>query len=216
MRQMQTLPTQSRTTRFAILVFAAGLALLFSGSGAQAWDSDFYDRDSYIVISGLGVLTNLGKRVGDKGSEPLRGVTSVKDSGGFRITAGTHVSPWAALQLDFMYIAPIKMRTSNHGSQEIPVYTGSLTLKGYPLAKVLESTLEGRLQPFVKVSPSVAGLAHTPIKTPVAFMIGVGGGTEYWVSENVTLNLEGAYWWGTAALKKLDYGTLSLGAAYHF
>jgi hypothetical protein len=120
------------------------------------------------------------------------------------------------LQIDFQYVAPVKFESTSNGTQRIPIYTGSLTLKGYPLAKLLESTLEGRLQPFVKVSPSVSGLAHTPIKTPIAFTVGVGGGTEYWLNESFTVNIEGAYWWGTAALKHLNYGTLSLGAAYHF
>ena len=131
---------------------------------------------SYVGISGLGALMDLSSTLGDPGSAPIRGISSVRDSGGFRISAGTHVTPWAALQIDFQYVAPVKFESTSNGTQRIPIYTGSLTLKGYPLAKLLESTLEGRLQPFVKVSPSVSGLAHTPIKTPIAFTIGVGGG----------------------------------------
>jgi opacity protein-like surface antigen len=199
----------SRTA--AVLAF-----LLLSTSTASAWESDFYDMGSYVGISGLGAIMDLGSTLGDAGSAPIRGISSVRDSGGFRISAGTHVTPWAALQIDFQYVAPVKFESTSNGTQRIPIYTGSLTLKGYPLAKLLESTLEGRLQPFVKVSPSVSGLAHTPIKTPIAFTVGVGGGTEYWLNESFTVNIEGAYWWGTAALKHLNYGTLSLGAAYHF
>ena len=117
---------------------AAFLAfLLLSTSTASAWESDFYDMGSYVGISGLGAIMDLGSTLGDPGSAPIRGISSVKDSGGFRISAGTHVTPWAALQIDFQYVAPVKFESTSNGTQKIPIYTGSLTLKGYPLAKLL-------------------------------------------------------------------------------
>ena len=195
----------------------AALAMLVVGaSSAVAWESDFYETGSYIGVSGVGVFTNFGSELGQSGNRPITGITSANDSGGFRLSAGTHITPWTALQMDFQYVAPIKLRSSISGSHEIAIFTGSATFKGYPLAKILESTLEGRLQPFIKVSPSISGLTGAPIKTPIAFTIAVGGGTEYWITDTVTLNIEGAYWWGTASLNHLEYGTLALGVAYHF
>ena len=205
------------STRRLLSRTGAALAMLVVGtSPAAAWDSDFYETGSYIGVSGIGLFTNFGSELGQSGNRPITGITSADDSGGFRLSAGTHLNPWAALQIDFHYIAPVKLQSSTSGSHELAIYTGSITAKGYPLAKILESTLEGRLQPFVKVSPSVSGLTGSPIKTPIAFTIGVGGGTEYWITDSVTLNVEGAYWWGTASLNHLEYGTVALGAAYHF
>ncbi|MFP6579514.1 MAG: hypothetical protein VCC02_06880, partial [Myxococcota bacterium] len=95
-------------------------------------------------------------------------------------------------------------------------YTGSLDFKGYPLARVLDEVKEGRIQPYVVVSPSVTGVSGTEINSPLAFTIGVGGGVDYWIDSDVSLTLDGRYSWGTSNLKGLDMALFSLGARYHF
>ena len=202
--------------RRGIAALAAAVSL-FAAPLAQAWEpeSEFGESNSYIGLAGVFALTDFGSKIGQNGSRPLRGVTSATDSGGVRLWVGNKPIPYLAFEVEFQYIAPIKIRSPGN-SDRSQIFSGSLNFKGYPLARVLDEVMEGRIQPFLVVSPTVSGLTGTNIQSPLAFSIGVGAGVDYWLNEDWSLSLDGRYTWGTSNLNHLDFATFALGARYHF
>ena len=208
-------PSPSPARRGIAAIAAA--AMLIAAPAASAWEaeSEFAENSSYIGLAGVFALTNFGSKIGQNGSRPLRDISSASDSGGIRFWIGHRPIPYLAFEVEFQYIAPIKIRYPGN-SDRSRIFSGSLDFKGYPLARVLDTVREGRIQPFVVVSPTVTGMTGTNIQSPLAFSIGVGAGVDYWLNEDWSLSLDGRYTWGTSNLNHLDFATFGLGARYHF
>ncbi len=207
----------SRPRGFGLMALFALAALLIAAPAAADWEpeSEFAENSTYFGLAGVFALTDIGDKVGQNGSEPIRGITSAKDSGGVRFWIGHRPIPYLAFEIGFQYIAPIKINATG-GRERVSTVTGSLDFKGYPLARVLDEVKEGRIQPYIVVSPSITGVSGTEINAPLAFTIGVGGGVDYWIDSDVSLTLDGRYSWGISDLKGLDMALFSLGARYHF
>ncbi len=208
-------PSASRAGRGIAAIAAA--AMLLAAPAAQAWEpeSEFAENSSYIGLAGVAAITNFGSKIGQNGSRPLENITSASDSGGIRFWIGHRPIPYLAFEVGFQYIAPIKIRYPGN-SDRSQIFSGSLDFKGYPLARVLDEVVEGRIQPFLVVAPTVTGMTGTNIQSPLAFSIGVGAGVDYWLDEDWSLSLDGRYTWGTSNLNHLDFATIALGARYHF
>lgn len=210
--------------RWAVAVLTT-LALVVTSATAFAWEpeSDYADSTTYMGLSGMYVLTNLGHDyIGQRGSKPIENINSVNDSGGLRFWIGHRPIPYLSLEVAFQWIAAFKVR-SDAGKDRVALYSGSLDLKGYPLARLTDKVLEGRLQPYVVVSPMVTGGSVSATKRTrerssglLGFAIGVGGGMDYWLNESFSLNIDGRYYWGTGEIQHVDYATFALGARYHF
>ena len=207
----------SRPRGFGLMALFALAALLIAAPAAADWEpeSEFAENSTYFGLAGVLALANIGDKVGQNGSEPIRGISSAKDAFGVRFWIGNRPIPYLAFEIGFQYIAPIQI-TASGGRESVSTYTGSLDFKGYPLARVLDEVKEGRIQPYVVVSPSITGVSGTEINSPLAFTIGVGGGVDYWLDSDVSLTLDGRYSWGTSNLRGLDMVLVSLGARYHF
>jgi opacity protein-like surface antigen len=196
-------------------VIALGLGLIPS-SGAQAdWESDYQQPNTYWGILGSVFIPNYGSQIGEEGSDPYTGVTDSEIGGGLRGFFGQRVHPYAAFEVTFDWLTGIEF-DSDQGKQDISFLKCAIQLKGYPLAKPLDTVLEGRLQPYIVVSPGVGAALDSTLKTAIHFNIGLGGGVAYWVHDSWTLHTEGQYAWSFGTIDGLNFATISFGAAYHF
>lgn len=110
---------------------------------------------------------------------------------GFNVRAGARFNRWFAIeaQLDWF---------KNDGEGHNPYMVGGNT-KVYPLA--------GPIQPYV-----IAGVGAFTINNDARAMGRVGGGVEYYVTENIGVMLEATYM--HAITSSLDYPVVSWGLAY--
>ena len=208
-----TRPAKRRVAAAAIAVFTfLGLSPV-----AAAWEpeSDFSESTTYMGLSGVFALTNIGDEIGQRDSRPIEDINSATESGGLRIWFGARPIPYIAFEVQFQYLAAIQIRTPTD-KLFVPVYSGAIDFKGYPFARLTDTVLEGRLQPYLVVSPTVVGVDGTEMRSPIAFAIGVGLGTDYWLNDTFSLNFDARYSFGTGNLQGLDYALFGLGIRYHF
>ena len=201
----------------AVIALALGLALIPSSRAQAEWESDYHTTSTYWGLVGSLAIPNFSDRIGQAGHRPYDGVMNATNGGGLRVFFGYRVHPYAAFEVAFDWLTGLGFTsTSTAGKQDIGVLKGSIIFKVYPLAKPLDTVLDGRLQPYVYLAPGVAGATSSNLKTPIHFNIGIGGGVEYWLNDTWTVHTEAQYAVSFGTIKDLDYTTVSAGAAYHF
>jgi len=144
-----------------------------------------------------------------------------ESSWGINAKFGYRLSPGVSFQFDVDYIPEVEgvLKSVPSIDGEVEVQTAILSFKGYfPNSRPVK--------PFVIAG---VGILHYDIDpndiakslfeiddndTGVCFK--VGGGTDVFINESVSIGLEVSYTAGTDKVKDVEYWNFILGAAYHF
>ncbi len=210
--------TRGHRNRSARIALATALALvLVPLATAQAdWESDFHETNTYWGLQVNIAVPDFGSKIGENSSRPYLAVSDVTDvAGGLRLFFGYRVHPYAAIGMSLDWTGGVDF-DSTAGKQDVDIFTGSINIKGYPLAKWLDTVAEGRIQPYFHLSPGFIGLNNSDIKTPLHLKFGIGGGVDYWVNESWTVHTDVEHVWSFGTLNGLDFTTIGIGGAYHF
>ena len=172
------------------------------------------DKDYYIGISGLYAIENLDEQqTKDKFSGPIE--VDFDNSWGVRVKGGYVVNKYFTSEVMLEYIAPFEAKTGNN-KDELDVM--NFTLNGKFTCPEHETVI-----PYTVVGLGIMN-AYEDItyndatsKTSdrgASFRAGLG--IDYYASEEVSLQLEGAYTAGLGCVDHVRYTTIALGIAYHF
>ena len=212
--------TRTRTSGSALLAAFAGLAalLLVPFDAAHAdWESEYHEPGTYWGLSGNLVVPSIGATIGQEGSRPYVGVTDVSSAnGGMSVWFGYRIHPYVAIEVAADWFHSLEFDSVSDGQQKIDVFTGSVVFKGYPLAKLLDTVLDGRVQPYAYFAPGIAGATATTIKTPIHFTLAVGGGVDVWINTSWSVQVDAKHNWSFGNIDGLDFTTIGFGGAYHF
>ena len=203
------------TTAAAAIAMMMGLVLAPLGTAQADWESPYHETNTYWGLAGNLVLPDLKSTVGTEGKRPYTGVQNADTTGGLRIFFGYRVHPYIAWEVAAEWTGGVKFIHSA-GVENLDVFTGALSIKGYPLAKLLDTVVDGRIQPYLYAAPGIIGAAGSTIQTPIHFGIGAGGGVDVWINESWTVFADAKYTWAFGNLDGLNYTTIGFGGAYHF
>ena len=170
----------------------------------------------YAILAGTYAAEDLSETKKDIEAQlPLREDVDFSNSLGFNARAGYRWHPNLAGELQFEWIDEFELE--NTGQAEGSVESlWSLTAN----AKAFLST--GRFEPFAVVGmgyysvgdSSVEGAATEKVPDNGAFGVRGGGGIEIYLTENLALNTEATYNFGTADLDDLRYLSFSWGVLF--
>jgi len=167
----------------------------------------------YIELSGVYVVENIdADQTIAKFSGPI--TVDFDESWGAQLAIGHICSDMLAVEAMFEYVAPFEAFTGGN-KDELDVMNASINAKlSYPAKKV---------KPYVAVGLG-AMKAYEDIRyngaTSKAADWGLsfrgGAGVDVFVTDSISIDLEGAYVIGTGDVDHVKYTTISLGLAYHF
>jgi opacity protein-like surface antigen len=137
---------------------------------------------------------------------------NVDDSWGFNLFVGYRLMRYLALEGDYNWYDDFKVDV-NGIKFDVGIWTLMLDLKAmYPV-------YNDRLVPYVRL-----GGGYMSADTDMSgtnfdeddFAWNLGGGADYFVTDKVSLGLDGKYVWGTGDLDDLEYFVGTARVAYHF
>ena len=143
--------------------------------------------------------------------------------GGINAKIGYRPIDIIAVQFDFDYFDKFEDNDSFNGDAELEIMTYMLSLKGNFPVKWYNV-----ISPYVIVGggimhvdgdlddASIAGNSFDASGDETDWCGKVGGGFDFYLVENFSLNLEGNYTFGGNDLEDIDYFQFILGGAFHF
>jgi hypothetical protein len=202
----------------ALFAIAALAGLFLAPLEARAdWESEYHESNTYWGLSGNLVVPSIGGTIGQADNRPYLGVSDVSSAnGGMSIFFGYRVHPYVAFEVVADWFHALKFDSLSDGRQNIDVFTGAIAFKGYPLAKLLDTVIDGRVQPYAYFAPGVGGAAGTTIQTPINFSLAVGGGVDVWINTSWSVRVDAKHNWSFGNIEGLDFTTIGFGGAYHF
>lgn len=176
--------------------------------------ADATDKDYYIGISGLYAIENLDEQqTKDKFSGPIE--VDFDDSWGVRVKGGYVVNKYFTSEIMFEYIASFEAKTGNN-KDNLDVM--NFTLNGKFTCPEHETVI-----PYAVVGLGVMNayedITYNDVTSKtsdwgVTFRAGLG--LDYFISDDFSLELEGAYAAGLGCVDHVRYTTIAFGIAYHF
>ena len=145
------------------------------------------------------------------------------DSWGINAKIGYRPIDIIAVQFDFDYFDKFEDNDFFNGDAELEIMTYMLSLKGNFNIKWYNV-----ISPYVIVGggimhvdgdlddASIAGISFDASGDETDWCGKVGGGFDFYLVENFSLNLEGNYTFGGNDLEDIDYFQFILGGAFHF
>jgi hypothetical protein len=214
------------TWRFCVLLVLGSL-LLSSGSFAQDEEDDDggggdYGREGgYVGLGGTylfesfdtdDIEDDIEDGLAAAGFPGVNASVDVDDTWGLNARLGGRFGSWFAMELvgDWFDEADVDVDLSGAGpgvSADVEAWAVTYNLKGY--------LLTGRVQPYV-----LAGGGYLDIDADEVdagdFTWRLGGGYDFYTTENIVLNLEAAYYVPTGDVRDFDFITVGLGLLYRF
>jgi opacity protein-like surface antigen len=140
------------------------------------------------------------------------GNVSIDDAWGLNAFAGYRFTRYIALEGNFNWYDDFDAKINGFDFQ-VKIWTLMLDLKAmYPV-------YNDRLVPYVRIGGGymdgeieVAGLNESDED----FAFNLGGGLDYYVTDLISLGLDGKYVWGTGDLDDLEYFVGTANVAFHF
>ena len=172
------------------------------------------DKDYYVGVSGLYAIENLDEQqTKDKFSGPIQ--VDFDNSWGVQVKGGYVINKYFTSEALFEYIAPFEAKTGGN-KDELDVM--NFTLNGKFTCPAYDKFI-----PYAVVGFGVMNAYEDIVynnatsKTSdwgVSFRAGLG--VDYYIAEDFSLELEGAYAAGLGGIDHVRYTTIALGIAYHF
>ena len=176
--------------------------------------ADAADKDYYIGVSGLYAIENLDEQqTKDKFSGPIP--VDFDNSWGVRVKGGYVVSERFTSEIMFEYIAPFEAKTGGN-KDELDVMNFTLNCKfTYPVYdKFVPYAVVGVGAMNAYEDIIYDGVTSKTSDWGVSFRAGLG--VDYYINEDFSLELEGAYAAGLGCVDHVRYTTIAFGIAYHF
>ena len=176
--------------------------------------ADAADKDYYMGISGLYAIENLDEQqTKDKFSGPIE--IDFDDSWGVRVKGGWILNKYFTSEALFEYIAPFEAKT---GGNKDELDAMSFTLNGKFTCPAHETFV-----PYAVVGIGVMNAYEdivydgaTSKTSDWGVSLRAGLGVDYYINEDFSLELEGAYAAGLGCVDHVRYSTIAFGIAYHF
>jgi opacity protein-like surface antigen len=181
------------TRRLLILLLGLCVASASASASASAQEEVDYARTG--LYGGMGGVYAHGSDVGS--------------GGGLALRAGYRMMPHIGAEISFEWLGGFD---PGFGANSVDTWSLGLSLRGY--------LLTGRVQPYgllgAGVAKSDAG-GGLPIKIDgTGGELRLGGGVEIYLTEEVVLDLRGAYLFRMDDIDDFDYLSISVGASYRF
>ena len=136
----------------------------------------------------------------------------IDDAVGFNLFAGYRLMRYLALEGNYNWYDDFRVNV-NGFHFDVSIWTLMLDLKAmYPV-------YNDRFVPYIRLG---GGYMSADTDTngidfdDQDFAWNLGGGTDFYVTDHVSLGLDGKYVWGTGDLDDLDYFVGTVGVGYHF
>jgi len=176
--------------------------------------ADAADKDYYMGISGIYAIENLDEQqTKDKFTGPIE--VDFDDSRGVRVKGGWIANKYFTSEAMFEYIAPFEAKTGGNKDE--------LDVMNFALNGKFTCPAHETFVPYVVVGVGVMnayeditynGATSKTSDWGASFRAGLG--IDYYASEEVSLQLEGAYAAGLGSIDHVRYNTIAFGIAYHF
>ena len=149
------------------------------------------------------------------------------DTWGINGKIGYKVNPYFSVELALEYLSGFNYnQTVRVGAtpvtldSDIDIFTAIIAAKIYPIQGMIKPYFTlglGVMRASIDATASAPGYLTSTGSDDETDPCGkVGIGVDYFVSQNVSLNLEGAYTFGFNDLDDVRYFTVSAGVAFHF
>jgi opacity protein-like surface antigen len=178
-------------------------------------DASSKRMEMYISADGLMAQQNIDEQnTIDKFSGPL--VVDFDNSGGFQFRWGIKMTPSMYVEAMFEYIFPFEA-LSGTDSSELEIMDFGVN------AKIVKPLMDNKLVPY-----ALLGISHlnayeeiyysgSRSKTSNWGSAARGGiGVDYFIKDDVSCHVEGAYVYGFEEVDHIRFSTISAGFAYHF
>ena len=183
------------------ILFISFSMVVLGSSMTLAKDSSEYSRNGvYIGAGGMYAIENFSDTGG----------LSFDDSAGFNFRLGYRFHPHFAIEAEGERAIGFDLKQA---TLDIETWTATLNAKVFALT--------GRVQPFGVVGiGAMNAKADSPLlissvnETDVAFRF--GGGSDFYVTKNWVVNLEGSYVLPTGDVEDINYISLGGGLQYRF
>jgi hypothetical protein len=215
------------TWRFCVILVLGSL-LLSSASFAQDEEDDGgggdYAREGgYVGLGATYVFENVDtddfeddvqSGLAAAGSPVGNVSVDVDDTWGLNARVGSRFGSHFAMELvgDWFDDADVDVSARGFdGSAEIDAWAVTYNIKGY--------LYTGRVQPYVLVGGGVLGGeidSSVGSEDEYGFSWRLGGGYDFYQTENIVLNLEAAYYLPTGDVRDFDFISVGLGVQYRF
>jgi hypothetical protein len=207
------------------LVAGLTLSMLFCGA---AWADDdepsvFSENMTFFSLGGTYGISDFKSYVGGGRSGSFQVVDDPSDAGGITTRLGVRAAPYVAYYLQYEWLTRWKIPSEISDPpgvisvrQEADTHLLSANAKIFPLHAVLDSVLDGRLQPYVTGGMGVMFAPDLTIQTAVAFTGKMGVGLDAFITEQFSLTADGTYNIPTGNLSGLNYWNVGLAVNYHW
>ena len=176
--------------------------------------ADAANKDYYIGISGLYAIENLDEQqTKDKFSVPIE--IGFANSLGVRVMGGYIVNEYFTSEALFEYLDHFEAKT---GGNIVKLDVMNFTLNGKFTCPEYETIIPyavvgvGVMNAYEDISYD--GATSKTSDRGASFRAGLG--IDYYLSEEVSLQVEGAYTAGLGCVDHVRYTTIAFGIAYHF
>jgi hypothetical protein len=217
-------------TRLFCVILALGSVLVSAGSFAQDEEDgdggggDYAREGGYVGLGATYVLENVDtddfeddvQSALSAAGSPVGNVSiDVDDTWGLNARVGSRFGSRFAMELvgDWFDDADVDVsaRGGLDGSADLEAWAVTYNIKGY--------LLTGRVQPYVLAGGGVLGGeldSSVGSENEYGFCWRLGGGYDFYQTENVVLNLEAAYYLPTGDVRDFDFISVGLGVHYRF
>ncbi len=200
-------PRQLEFTRRTLF---ATLACLFAVAPAIAQEddedvSDYAREGWYLQGSGVYAVEQWAGSISDIGAD---------DTWGVDLRVGKRISPWASVEAELEILGDFLQ----DDRQDLGVVNAGVNTRVYPLGGMF-----GRIQPFAIAG---LGIVSTVVdhrdrmddlrQSNADWGFRIGGGIDFYYTENIALTAEGAYVWTVGEVEDIDHVSISLGLLYRF
>ena len=185
-------------------------------------DEDFSAPGYYVGMAWtFAAIQNFEGEIGDHGSSAgsYKDVSSDRgqDLGiGFQFRLGARSIDWLGYELEFEMVDEFRFDSRDESDVEPLLFATSVNAKIFALHPIMSRVLEGRIQPYLMAGMGMLAAKDTKLSTPLALMGRFGAGVDFFMSETVSLNIDGSYVMPTGNLDGFDYYSFALGLRYHF
>ena len=212
---------QKRGTWSTVIGLIVAALLLVPGLAPAA------DSGPYFGIGGTFAKQDFD--TGDR-DEALAGTglsADFDDTWGLSVKAGYKFNRYIAAELALDYLPGFEWNVatsvggtplSGEATVDVTAWTLALKLTPFDLQKVKPYFVVGGgiMNASLDVSASIPGASASSSDDETDICGKVGLGVDYFITDNIAIGLEGAYWAGFNDLEEIRFYTVTAGVAYHF
>lgn len=167
-------------------LFMAVIAVMFMAVPVMA--------EMYVGVGGIMALEN------------AKIDTSVGNTEGLNLKVGYQINETIAVELNYDRLSTFELCTTD---QDIDIETFMVALK-------VGSRISENVNLYAALGGGIMVVDFIDYHHATDPCVKAGAGVDYFVTDNVSLGVEGSYVWGLNDLSQAEYAMFTAGVAYHF